>query len=266
MSTPADTTTAPIKKRNPVERIVVRAILLLLVAILGIEYWVQQSFQKGWAGLQDAISANDNPKGGRLTSEDVSRILGGKQPEFKGSPGQILMNSPYYEAYVWRSLLKRRFTAPPETPEEVDQIAIFSGEVRPDLIKYRTPEKKDTQDFFSAYVIYVYYTREDPKTHVREVLNVVQEREKYLDELNPIPTPEQLKKKHEAALERAKLNRYKTPPTPEQLELMDTWKHPPVRSTENSTNASKAANQKARETDSPELPSPKSTSSSARSP
>lgn len=225
-------------KRSPVERMIVWGGILLLLAIVGNEFRVQRAYQSGIEKLSTALEAGD--KGGKadmvVTNMDVKRILG-KEPEFRGHPGQILTNSQYYEAYVWRSLFKQKFTAPPEMPEMVDLFAIYSGEVRPDLIKYRTPVVTPPPSFFDANVLYVYYGLEDPKTKAREVVSFSQEREKFIDERQRIPTAEELKETHTKAFARqvGEMRSKGIKLTDDDVNKMDSWKNPKLTQTNRNT-------------------------------
>lgn len=247
MKVPASTSKAPAtasSRRSPVERILVWGGILALLVVVGIEYSAQHSFHKAWTLLNDKLEAGDipNAQGSRLTSLDVPKLLG-KEPEFKGHPGQIKLSSQYYEAYVFRSLFKTKFSPPPEKPEIIDINAIYSGNVRPDLIKYRTPEKREPATFFTAPVLFVYYGPEDPKTHVREVVSLSQEREKYYDEYTPIPDQEELKRRHDENLATmiSGMEKMGGKLTADQKEKLDPWKYPQPRSDQNSRNLPSSA-------------------------
>ena len=226
--------------RPSAERLIVWGGILVLLVILGTEFWAKRGFEKGMDTLQNRLAEGEKPgsKGKYVTNFEVLEILG-KEPAFKGDPGQIDGSSRYYEVYVWKSLLKRQFTMPPEKPETVDMWAIYSGEVRPDLIKYRTPEPPAAEGFFAAYALYVYYGPEDPKTKAREVVDISVERKKYLDQIRRNPTPEELEKLHKTNLAQmvGMLESHGRPKlTPEQVDKLDQWKNPQPRSDENMRN------------------------------
>ena len=232
---PASATSAtPPAKRSNVERIIVWGGILGLLALVGYEYAVKQNYTKASEALTQALESTDKDtsKQKYITNQDVDRLLG-RKPEFSGSPGQIFpLNSAYYEAYVWRSPLKQKFIAPPKEPEALDQFAIFTGEVRPQDVKYRNPDldknRSAKPSFFDAYVLYVYYAPEDAKTKTRDVIHVSPNREKYFDEVLHIPDAAELKIRHEANMARKifDLEKGRDILTPQQIEQLDTWKHP----------------------------------------
>lgn len=174
----------------------------------------------------------------RFTNQDLRKLLG-KEPEFAGNPGQINYASRYYEAYVWRSRLKPKFVAPPVQPEMLDLYAMYSGEVPPEKVKYRTkgfdkhasrmPEK------FDAPVLWVYYGPEDPGTKTREVLEISTKRLLYLDDVRTPPDAAELKKRHEQNMSRMindleKFQRRKL--TQAERDALDSWKNPRPAATE----------------------------------
>lgn len=178
---------------------------------------------------------NDVVKGGRVVEFDQVELrqLLGKEPEFTGHPGQLFrLNSNYYEAYVWRSKQRHRFIPPPKKAEIVNMYALYSGEVRPDKVKYRTkgfdknlstpPSPED------ARVLYVYYGPEDRQSKVRELLEISPTRVRYHDDERKPPNAAELKRMHESNLRRAIEETEKFGPqlTDEQKEKMDSWKYP----------------------------------------
>lgn len=226
--------------RPSAERLIVWGGILVLLVILGTEFLAKRGFEKGMENLQARLAEGEKvgSKGKHVTNFEVPEILG-KEPIFKGNPGQIDSSSRYYEVYVWKSLLKRQFTMPPENPEMVDMWAIYSGEVRPDLIKYRKEEPPAADGFFAANALYVYYGPEDPKTKAREVVEIGVERKKYLDQIRRNPTPEELEKLHKTTLSQmvATLEAFGRPKlTQAQIDELDQWKNPKPRSNENMQN------------------------------
>lgn len=222
-------TAPPVKKRSPIERGIVWTIILAGLVLAGTEYLTRWKFQGAWNQLQQALGANEDDGNHQsfLTDVDVHRILGNRKPEFVGHPGQIELMSQHYEVYVWRSVLKRKFLMPPDEPEYVDTYAIFTGAVRPDLIRYRTPEPKEVRDFFSAYRMFIYYGPEDPQTKSREVVHLTQQRLPYWDETLTLPSKEALAAKHKISLARTvgELSKLKKM-SQEEIDKIDTWINP----------------------------------------
>lgn len=198
------------------------------------------------AAVERAYNAAVKQASLRLESEDPKVVNGpvfdqtelrqllGKEPDFSGNPGQLYrLNSNYYEAYVWRSKQRHRFIPPPKQAEIVNMYALYSGEVRPDKVKYRTkgfdknlstpPSPED------ARVLYVYYGPEDRRSKVREVVEISAKRVRYHDDERKPPDAAELKKIHERNLQRAIEDAEKFGPklTEEQKEKMDSWKYPP---------------------------------------
>lgn len=245
ISVMASTSSAPNstseKPRSSAERAIVWGAILVLGALVGFEFFVKRSYESAEKTLMAKLTAadNDTKSATRLTNKDIPALLGNKKPAHAGKTGQLyLLNSNYYEAYVWPSLLKRKFVAPPEEPEMLNMYAVYSGEVRPEKVKHRTKgydkNIEDKPGFFHSYVLYIYYSAAD-KNGVREVLDIRPDRVPYHDDIRTPPDAEELKKRHEQNLARAIADseKFGAKLTPEQKEKMDTWKYPPPDTNDN---------------------------------
>ena len=84
-------------------------------------------------------------------------------------------------------------------------------------------------------MIYVYYGIEDARTHSREVISVVPEREKYYDEFTPIPNKEELKNRHDQNLASmiSGIEKNGKKLTADEKEKLDPWKYPQQKSNQN---------------------------------
>lgn len=230
-------------KRSPVERLIVWGGILVLLSVVGVESYAKYGYTTASEALNRELSEGDaKTQVGHLTDVDVKRILGGKQPEFAGKISQLKIPARTYEVYVWRGLLKRNWN-PPESREDIDIHAAYSGQVRPDLLpeniqKIRqNPTSREVPNFFSAYTLYVYYSVEDRTSKVREVVSVRDSREPYQYEevlepyvyLSTLPTDEGLAIRHKNVMEQHKAGMGKRGEaiTPESLDRIDPWKNPP---------------------------------------
>ena len=231
------------KPRSSAERVVVWGIILVLVSVAGYEFYVKSKFEAAEKAVLDKLAdaEKDLKSATHLTDKDIPVLLGGKKPDFVGNPGQVsMLNSNYYEAYVWKSLIKNRFVMPPEKPEILNMSALYAGEVPPEQVKYRTPgydkNIEDKANFFSAYVLYIYYG--GLHKGVREVINVARERVPYHDSVRTPPDAAQLKQIHEQNIASAIALQEKSgiKLTDKQKEELDSWKHPRQATDENMRN------------------------------
>jgi hypothetical protein len=87
-SNPSPQPAAPAAKpRNPVEKLVVRGfilVMLALVAIEGIPKWQHYSAMKTLLTMTKAV--DESPDGNAVTKADVEKVLGSKQPIRSGPP------------------------------------------------------------------------------------------------------------------------------------------------------------------------------------
>lgn len=231
-------------KQFSTERIIVRGLILLLLVVVGFEAYIRMSYTRAANTIKDRYMASDLASGSNhLTNVDVKEIVGGKTPAIAGPVTQLKIPAQTYEIYVWKSLFKHRFTPP--LSRTIDLEAAFSGDIPPEYLPEdvkalrKNPETREDQDFWSAYVLYVYYGPEDKKTQTREVVSVRETREPYLYEENPdpntyiakLPDDEGLKGRRESkmAAMRASYGRNNMKVTPEMEDQADPWKNVPEK-------------------------------------
>lgn len=236
---------AAAKPRSSAERVIVWSFILILLSFAGFEFYVKKSYESAEKNVNDKLMAGESDSKGatRLTDKDMPDLMGHKEPAYRGDPGQLyLLNSRWCEIYVWKSLVKNQFVPPPAKPEILNLFSLYSGEVKPDKVKRRTlgydkrvGQKED--GFFSAYVMYVYYSAPD-KNGVREVISVTNKRVPYHDENTTPPDDAELERRHKQNVLRsiADLEKFGPKLTDKQKEELDSWKHPPKDSDENMRN------------------------------
>jgi hypothetical protein len=79
-----------VKPRNPVERLLVRGFIVVMLVLIAVEGWSKYSHYRAITKLQEMTKAVDEKNAPPVTETDVIAVLGGKKPvteDVRGKPG-----------------------------------------------------------------------------------------------------------------------------------------------------------------------------------
>lgn len=96
--------TPPQKKRNPVERVIVWGVILILLALVGIEYSARRAHSTAVDTLMENLRISEQT-GKDTTADDVKAAVGGKSPRVEDVSDKGLLNGARrVEIFSWFSL------------------------------------------------------------------------------------------------------------------------------------------------------------------
>lgn len=184
--TPADPAMLAEKPRNPIERLLVWGGILVLLALVGIEYSARRTHSTAVDGLIAKLKKNEQA-GSDVTTADVRAAVGGKSPRVEDVSANGLRNGARrVEIYSWFSLnpMSQRkmyvyygIGEPPavvsvSTTEETEKIAAAT--------ELDAIQKDDLKTLREGLEKGIEQTKDDPE-HVKEY-EVFQKALKTLDE------------------------------------------------------------------------------------
>jgi hypothetical protein len=103
------------KPRNPVEKFLVRGLILALLVLVAIEWYFRSDHQKTYDALQAKVAAVDKEDGKPVTETEVKAVFGDRKPtrtEDFGPANPSRMGAKRVDIYSW-------FTLRPDTKREI---------------------------------------------------------------------------------------------------------------------------------------------------